>query len=173
MHGVREGEAGGAGDGRGDDVTWVRIDDNAPHHPKLRKAGPEAAWLWVAGLAHCNRFATDGRVDALDLDVLYPFADWNADKLRRLATRLVDVGLWLTVEGGYVIHDYAEFQGEALRSARDERRKWETERKAKQRANARAARGESVDKQAPPGSLSHRDRGGTEGGTSPGTRSPR
>jgi len=29
-------------------VTWVRLDDGAPLHPKLLAVGPEAAWLWVA-----------------------------------------------------------------------------------------------------------------------------
>jgi hypothetical protein len=36
-------------------MTWVKLDDSVNMHPKLRKAGGEAALLWVCGLAQCNR----------------------------------------------------------------------------------------------------------------------
>jgi hypothetical protein len=44
---------------------WVRIDDGAPLHPRPLTAGAEAPWLWVAGLAHCNRATTNGAIDRL------------------------------------------------------------------------------------------------------------
>lgn len=141
-------------------MTWVRIDDAAPLHPKLLRAGAEAAWLWVAGLAYANRHVTDGAIPREALPALYPHDDLGRAKLQRLAERLVDVGMWSPREGGgWLIHGYAEYQREAMRDSVEDRRRWEAERKAKQRA---AARGKS-DPSDSSGldRMSHRDRGGT------------
>ena len=116
---------------------WGRFDDNFPHHPKARRAGPEACWLFVCGVLHCNRFTTNGFINALDLDILYPCPEWARGHVEELAERLVKAGLWEPVKGGWQIHDYADYQREAMKDARDERRKWEAERKAKQRAAKR------------------------------------
>ena len=128
---------------------WGRFDDNFPHHPKARRAGPEACWLFVCGVLHCNRFTTNGFIDALDLDILYPCPEWARGHVEELAERLVKAGLWELVKGGWQIHDYADYQREAMKDARDERRKWEAERKAKQRAAKRPGN-PPTEKQAPP-----------------------
>lgn len=141
-------------------MTWVRIDDAAPLHPKLLRVGAEAAWLWVAGLAYANRHVTDGDVPREALPALYPHDDLGRAKLIRIAERLVEVGLWTAREGGgWSIHGYAEYQREAMRSSVEDRRRWEAERKARQRASAREKRdpGDSGDL----ATVSHRDRGGT------------
>ena len=116
---------------------WGRFDDNFPHHPKARRAGPEACWLFVCGVLHCNRFTTNGFINALDLDILYPCPEWAREHVEGLAARLGKAGMWESVKGGWQIHDYADYQREAMKDARDERRKWEAERKAKQRAAKR------------------------------------
>lgn len=117
-------------------MTWVRIDDGAPLHPKLLDAGPEAAWLWACGLAHCNRNHTDGRIAARHLPSLYPGA-WDPPRLLALAAVLVDVGLWERDGVDYLVHDYAHYQAEATREAVEVRRAYERERKALQRAARR------------------------------------
>jgi hypothetical protein len=96
-------------------VSWVKIDDGAPDHPKQLAAGAEACWLWVCGLAYCNRQTKrNGFIPEQKVIALFPCR--NAQKL---ADRLVEVGLWEAVEGGYLVHDYAEFQpSENLRAAR-------------------------------------------------------
>lgn len=117
-------------------MTWVRIDDSAPIHPKLLDAGAEAAWLWVAGLAHANRHATDGRIEKHHLEALYPPL---AKRAHRLARTLCELGLW-TDDGAnaYWIHDYAEYQEEALRRSREARKEAARERKRKQRQKNKA-----------------------------------
>lgn len=163
-------------------MTWVKIDDGVGTHRKHLAAGPVACWLWVAGLAWANQHATDGAIPAHALPALYPSGALSKIELRRSAAKLVEVGLWEARADGWFIHDYAQYQGEALRSARDERRKWEADRKAKQRAAKKnlGAERDSADL----GSLSHRDMGGTgvghvpgtnrgtSGGTTPGTGAP-
>ncbi len=157
-------------------MTWVRLDDGAPLHPKLLAVGPEAAWLWVAGLAYANRHTTNGVIPPQALPALYPSDQWPRARLAKLAAALVEAGLWTAREGGgWEVHDYAQYQAEAMRDAVEERRAWERERKAKQRAAQKpresGAPAPSDSKGLPP--MSHRDRGGTvpwdKGGTEGGT----
>ena len=150
-------------------MTWVRIDDGAPLHPKLLDAGPEAAWLWTCGLAYCNRNHTDGLIAARHLAALYPGA-WPAVRLEELAARLVSVRLWDADGPDYRVHDYAHYQEEATREVVDARRVYERERKRAQRLKARP--GHVPDNV--PGTIAGHVPGtttgtppGTEGGTAP------
>jgi hypothetical protein len=120
-------------------VTWVRIDDGAPIHPKLLDAGPEAAWLWIAGLAHCNRAVTDGSIRKVHLLSLYPHEKWSAARVRALAARLVVAGLWVDQGDRYVVHDYAEYQEEALKGSVLGRREAAKLRKRAQREREKSS----------------------------------
>ena len=87
-------------------MSWVKIDDGAPEHRKLLEVGAAAAWLWVCGLAYCNRQkARDGFIPDAKVATLYPMTS-----PRREAARLVCAGLWESVPGGFVVHDYHDFQ---------------------------------------------------------------
>jgi len=85
-------------------MTWVKLDDLMPQHPKILRAGPAAAWLWVCGLAYCSRMLTDGAIPA---EAVGSFGVPSAD---RLAGRLTDVGLWEKTADGYQVHDYHDYQ---------------------------------------------------------------
>lgn len=92
-------------------MTWVRIDDGAPEHPKQIAVGAPAAWLWVCGLCYCNRQKkSTGFIPAAKVPLLYPFARPGAEAL---AEKLVEAGLWEKAAGGYQIHDYGEYQPKA------------------------------------------------------------
>lgn len=97
-------------------MTWVKIDDKFPDHPKVIEAGPLAGWLYICGLAYANRYLTDGFVPERQVNRLC-----DVDGVDELATDLVRVGLWEIVEGGYQIHDYLEYQpsAEKVRAERD------------------------------------------------------
>jgi len=86
-------------------MTWVRIDDGFPGHPKVLKAGGDAAWLHVCALAYCNHYLTDGFIPTAMLSRL-------SDRKRptALAARLVEVGLWEEAQTGWQIHDFLEYQ---------------------------------------------------------------
>jgi len=88
-------------------VAWIKIDDQFVDHPKVVRAGPEAAWLYVCGLAYCARFLTDGAIPEPAIRSFADFADTNPSDL---ADRLVDVGLWARLEDGYQVHDYLDYQ---------------------------------------------------------------
>lgn len=91
-------------------MSWVRIDDHFPDHPKIAALGvlgPVAGWLHVAALCYCARYLTDGFIpdgQVTRLAELGPRA-----KPTDVAARLVDVGLWDRTQGGYVVHDYLEY----------------------------------------------------------------
>jgi len=87
-------------------MSWVKLDDRAPEHPKIIKAGPEAAWLWVCGLAYCNRNEIGSGV--IPRETIHMLSvQKQPDKLAQI---LVKVGLWESHSDGYRIHDYNEYQ---------------------------------------------------------------
>lgn len=102
-----------------DKRTYVKVHDGLPDHPKIVKAGGEAAWLYVCGLAYASRQLTDGVIPkplALRLT--------DGSNLEANASALLRVGLWH--ESGhdcpkcppaesdtYVIHDYVIHQRSA------------------------------------------------------------
>lgn len=98
-------------------MAWIRIDDQVPRHPKHLKAGPEACWLWVCGLAYCQSQLTDGFIPAEALTSLS-----NVRKPDEKAARLVSAGLWDVATGGYRVHDYLVYQPSA-EQVRDKRAK--------------------------------------------------
>lgn len=106
-------------------MGWVRIDDQAPRHHKLLRAGPDAAWLWVCSLAHCQSQLTDGFVSNAVLPMI---GIAGVAKARRLANTLVEVGLFDIVDGGFQIHDYLDWNDSAAQVRAD--KEWDKFRKA-------------------------------------------
>ena len=89
-------------------MTWVRIEDSFPDHPKALEAGPLACWLYVCGLAYACRYLTDGFIPDRQVNRLSDVAKPGSQ-----AQALVRAGLWEVVEGGYRIHDYLDYQPSA------------------------------------------------------------
>lgn len=88
-------------------MTWVKIDDQFQDHPKFLDVSLAGVGLWVAGLAYSNRYLTDGLL--------------TANAVRRLGgntkliSELVAAGLWQPVDGGWLIHDYTDYNPPASR----------------------------------------------------------
>lgn len=100
-------------------MPWFRVDDNMAFHHKIIAAGNSAVGLWARAGAMCAQQLTDGFVPHHMVDALGTKAQ---------ASRLVAVGLWVTVEGGYRFHEWGERQPtkaevEAERDAARERMK--------------------------------------------------
>jgi hypothetical protein len=110
-------------------MTWVRIDENFPEHPKTMAAGDDAAWWFVCALAYCNRQLTDGLIPAATVRRLtnhkHPIA---------LAMKLVEVGLLERTDDGFMVHDFLNYQPSKA-SVEDDRRK-ARERMAKARGTS-------------------------------------
>lgn len=95
-------------------MVWVRLADDFVDHPKVVEAGPLASWLYVCGLSYSNRYATDGFIPSGQVRRLADVREPEA-----LTRKLVEVRLWEPVQGGYRIHDYAEYQPSSAEVKRD------------------------------------------------------
>jgi hypothetical protein len=82
-------------------MAWIRIDDRMPYHPKVIGLSAEAFRLYVASLCYAGGHETDGFIPASALPVLWGTA--------RTAAELERAGLWEPTDGGWVIHDYLQY----------------------------------------------------------------
>lgn len=110
-------------------VTWVRLEDSLPEHPKVLAAGPQAAWFIVVALAYCNRHLTDACPSTAAVRML------NG---ARYDKTLLRVGLLEPAPDGYRIHDFLNYQPSRA-EVEENRRKSAAARSAGGRARAIAA----------------------------------
>lgn len=89
-------------------MAWVKMDDQFFRHPKVLAAGRDARDLYLVGLCYCAQGLTDGFIPSQAVRVLA--AEAEIDTGPASAARLVEVGLWESIEGGYAVHDYHEYQ---------------------------------------------------------------
>jgi hypothetical protein len=113
-------------------MTWVRIDDQMPQHPKLARVGPLGFALQIAALCYANRHLTDGFIpwsvarSLLNWEFVEPPDEDGNERIMRLSISnghigddvsadyviglLVSAGVWKEAAGGYRIHDYRKYQ---------------------------------------------------------------
>lgn len=104
-------------------VSWFRVDDQMPWHPKLMRAGGDAGWLWVCGGCWIAAHGTDGLIPRAAIPMLS-----DRKSPLRLAERLIDVGLWEDRGEDVYMHDYLDWNPTAVEVA---------ERRAKRAAAGR------------------------------------
>ena len=104
-------------------MTWVRISDDFYDHKKFAATTALGWALWLGGLAYCNRNLTDGFIPAsrarglvnferpghYELAVVNGMSGDNATAEHAI-DELLEVGLWEESDGGYTVHDYADYQ---------------------------------------------------------------
>lgn len=87
-------------------MGWLRLSGTFPENPKVIKAGPRAAFVYVACLCWSAEHETDGFIPTAVLNHYVP---------RSSRARLVSIlctkrdGLMVPVDSGFVIPDYAEY----------------------------------------------------------------
>jgi len=84
-------------------MTWFKVDDSLPDHPKVLRLQTMKGWqgalaLWTLAGAWAAKQLTDGRVPA---SIVGRFGCAKRD-----AELLVIVGLWEPAEGGYTFHSW-------------------------------------------------------------------
>jgi hypothetical protein len=82
-------------------MTWIKLDDNFPDHPKISKLSDEAFRLYIQLLCYCGRFLTDGYIDQVALDRIDPGVTY----LELIEGRLLD-----STDDGVYIRSYDEWQ---------------------------------------------------------------
>jgi len=112
-------------------MGWIRVDENAPYHRKLLSAGPAAAWLWVCGLAYCQRMKSDGFIPVEALPQL------GVGNYKKLVGFLVSARLWHKTDGGYTVHDYLDWN--ATKDEREDQARRKQERQDRWKAKRDAS----------------------------------
>ena len=81
-------------------MTWVRIDDTFPDHPKIVGLTDAAFRAHVAGLCYAGRYLTDGHI---------PTSALRQIGTRKAAQELEARGLWDKTDHGWVINDFLDY----------------------------------------------------------------
>lgn len=93
-------------------MGWVKVEHTLPDHPKILALGDDAPLgfsIYVAAICWSYQHNTDGLIPERATSRLLPGLENRAD-CKRLADLLVTVGLFEAMDGGYLIHDYADHQ---------------------------------------------------------------
>jgi hypothetical protein len=81
-------------------VSWAKLADNFHSHPKSLSMGLDGGGLYARGLSYSACYLTDGFLPA----------DWAAAQApKKIRDKLVKVGAWKAVDGGYAIVDYLDY----------------------------------------------------------------
>lgn len=84
-------------------MSWIKIDDGFPDHPKILAAGPLGVTALLRGLCWSSRHLTDGYIpQSLQANIFEGMNGFNPEKM-------VECGLWEVVAGGWQIHDYLDY----------------------------------------------------------------
>lgn len=113
-------------------MTWVKLDDGFPDHPKVLRLSDAAFRLHVSALCYSGRYLTDG---VIAKEVVWRIGDEKA------VPQLVKNGLWIVEGDHYRIHDYlahqsSKVQVEAEKQANRERVKKSQAKKTNGETNA-------------------------------------
>jgi hypothetical protein len=100
-------------------VTWAKFCDGFLDHPKVLRAGEDAANLFMRGCIWCNKHLTDGAIPREALRALTQRRDAPA-----LAAKLVTVRLWEETPDGWQVHDWSDHNPtrESVEKAREKTR---------------------------------------------------
>ena len=107
-------------------MTWVKIDDSFPDHPKIKGLKDDEFRLYMTALCYSSRYLTDG---VIPLNIVRTFIE-SRSKSSRISA-LVDANLWEIVADNVVILSYSEYQFTKERIETE--RKLAAERMAKSR----------------------------------------
>lgn len=86
-------------------MTWVKIDDSFPNHPKIVGLSDKAFRIHISGLCYCGTYLTDGFVP---MTIAARFANEDMAYIAELS----QAGLWIEApqDNGFYIHDYLAHQ---------------------------------------------------------------
>lgn len=108
-------------------MPWVKLSDDWYDDPKVIEAGDDGGWLWITALSWSARNLTDGMVPRRQLPRLT-----TLPKPEALAARLVELGLFAAVDGGWQVANYHDYQ--PTRDSVLAKRRTDADRKATGRA---------------------------------------
>lgn len=95
-------------------MAWLRIDDKFTSHAKVAPLSDSALALWLRAAAWSQDHKTDGFIPVEQLTVLAKkplrSAKKLAEELVNATGGLKEFGLWEEVDGGWLVHDWQDYQ---------------------------------------------------------------
>ena len=92
-------------------MSWAKFDDRFPNHPKVLSLSDAAFRMHVSAICYCCDQLTDGFVAACVPDSL-PKSP-RGKSLRRAIESLEATGLWEKTAGGWLVHDFLDWNPSA------------------------------------------------------------
>lgn len=95
-------------------MTWAFLDDHANEDEKLQEVGGATAWYWACGLMYCRRKERERRTKGRQYNFIPKAAAlglYPDPKAAQHVKKLVEIGLWEEVEGGYIVPGYRKVYG--------------------------------------------------------------
>ena len=87
-------------------LPWVRLDTNFPDNPKIlrliKNSGKGSGFTYLCSLAYSGRHQTDGLIPEAALPSIHA--------TKRDIKAIVEAGLWVKTDDGFLIPDWAEYQ---------------------------------------------------------------
>lgn len=114
-------------------MTWLKLDDSFPSHPKVVGLSDAAFRLHVTALCYCGQHLTDGLVPKSATRTMGAFRP-------PVIAALVDAGLWAVVDEGWQINGFLDYNPSRAKVEAD--RASAKERMDRVRANKRRTSGE-------------------------------
>lgn len=108
-------------------MTWLKKDDGFPRHRKIRRLSDGAYRLHDTALCYAAHDESDGLIRADDIDEME-----HGKRLRRHIPDLVAAGLWDEIDGGWLLHDFLDYN--PSHAKQEAERKAARDRQAKARA---------------------------------------
>jgi hypothetical protein len=110
-------------------MTYFRVSDCFWSSPKSITLSDSAVALWTRAGSYCGQHLTDGFVSAQILPIL--------QGNESTANELVASGLWVTVDGGYLFHDWSDYNrdSESVKREREANRERQRAWVARKRAS--------------------------------------
>lgn len=134
-------------------MGWVKLDDRRAMNRKLREAGFAARGLDEAAMCQVAHDMTDGFISADTVEMLA--VAHRCKSWRKLVDTLVIVGRWEPADGGWLIHDYldynpskAEWEAEKAKKSAAGRRGGQASAQARASSPAQARASESAEASA-------------------------
>lgn len=85
-------------------MTWLKKDDRYPEHRKIRRLTDGEYRLHDTAMHYAAKDESDGRIMAEDIDEMQ-----HGRRLARHIPALVACGLWEPFDGGWLIHDFLDY----------------------------------------------------------------
>src|ERR1035437_946615 len=95
-------------------MTWIRLDDTMPAHPKVATISDTAFRLYITSLCHCGQYLTDGVVTVAAIPRAKPGT----------VRELLKAGLFDKTKRGIEVHNFLAYQPTAaeVRETREKKR---------------------------------------------------